>query len=93
MRGLVVGMFALLIAGTAQGGAVAYTENQAGGRIVITDQGYKGCKLAYTKDAHGESHTGCWRHDKTNIYIRWVDISQEVAYPLTAFRTIREVDL
>ncbi len=70
---------------SVQARAVAYVENKAGHRIVITDQDcshptYK--KQAYALDAQGDSHAGCWRHDDKNVYILWLDMPTPVAYPL-----------
>lgn len=75
----------------AYGKAVAYIPNQAGGRIVITDQPCLIGKQAFATDAQGDTHAGCWTYGKAYIYIKWVDVPKALPYPITMLTRMEDV--
>lgn len=80
-------MLAYAVSMPAYSKAIAYMENQSGGRIVLTDQ--PGCKIqhmAYAIDSNGEAHDGCWVHDNNNVYIKWLDVDTVLPYDIKLWR-------
>lgn len=64
-----------LVAIPAIADIVAYTENNGGGQIILTDRkGY--CRsglLAYTRGSNQQTQFGCWSVAETFVFIQWSD--------------------
>jgi hypothetical protein len=91
---------ALLAASTlAQAQSFAYTENSAGGRIVISasDCYVEGQKLdplksAFTHTKNGVVTTGCWFYENETemIHVIWLDDGERRVYPVTRFQALNK---
>lgn len=83
----------VLFAADVQAEPLAYVQNQAGGRVVITDDESKLCpertKLAYTT-GNGLIFLGCWKYDKLTVTIWWFDKGGAMSYPIESFVAARE---
>lgn len=88
MKRLLVAFILCVIPLVSQAKALAYTDNAAGRRIVITDQPCTDGMAAYTIDRQGESHIGCWwSQGNKYIYIKWADLPMIMKYPIAVWRT------
>ena len=81
-------VFTLILAAPALAGTKAYTKNNGGGQIVLTDEK---CEwdasmlrsYTYTKDHYTEE--GCWKDDDLTVYVKW-DIMGEKRYAKKLFK-------
>jgi len=88
-----LGSLALLSAVTAvEAETVATQPNQAGGKIVLTDDAcvYKGTNYdklnrAYNYGSAGYTSEGCWGVEDETVIVYWIDTDQKMRYPVTAF--------
>jgi hypothetical protein len=71
---------------------VATQPNQAGGKIVLTDQvcKYEGqtfdkLSRAYNYGSAGYTSEGCWGIEDETVVVYWIDTNQRMRYPVTAF--------
>ena len=83
-------------------GILAYMENEAGGKIILTNEACKigGVEvkghtsflaLSYARGI--EPLSGCWgvlRHDRTQAIIYWENIDASRTYPFDSFKPMRE---
>lgn len=84
----------LLFAPTiALGGVVASMPNQAGGKIVLTDEpcnhdgkNYPSLRKSYFYTPEGTTGDGCWRLDDETIIVAWIDSNTTKRYPLQNFQ-------
>ena len=88
----------LLLCFSVQAGAavVASMPNQAGGKIVLTDEDcvhngkkYDTLYKSYFYTPEGTTGDGCWRLDDETVVIVWIDQNTTRRYPVTSF-TIRK---
>lgn len=77
------------------GAVVASMPNQAGGKIVLTDEAcihngknYSSLLKSYFYTPEGLNGDGCWRLDDETIVVVWIDSNTTRRYPLSSF-TIR----
>jgi len=71
---------------------IATQPNQAGGKIVLTDDAciYKGknydkLNRAYNYGSAGYTSEGCWGIEDETVIVYWIDTDQKMRYPITAF--------
>ncbi len=71
---------------------VATQPNQAGGKIVLTDQICKydnqvfdKLNRAYNYGSAGYTSEGCWGIEDETVIVYWIDTNQKMRYPITAF--------
>lgn len=71
---------------------IATQPNQAGGKIVLTDQvcKYDGqvfdkLNRAYNYGSAGYTSEGCWSIEDETVIVYWIDTNQKMRYPITAF--------
>ena len=71
---------------------IAETNNQGGGKIVLTNDKCNdpNFKLAYSQMNGASTLLGCWGMDNTFIHIRWYDGDLR-SYPIEGFRMIEAV--
>ena len=83
----------LLCFSTASFGAVvASMPNQAGGKIVLTDEAcihkgktYEGLYKSYFYTPEGTTGDGCWRLDDETVVVVWIDSNTTRRYPAANF--------
>jgi hypothetical protein len=71
---------------------IATQPNQAGGKIVLTDevckhngQVYSNINRAYNYGSAGYTSEGCWGIEDETVVVFWLDNNQKMRYPITAF--------
>jgi hypothetical protein len=71
---------------------VATQPNQAGGKIVLTDdpcvhkgKNYDKLNRAYNYGSAGYTSEGCWGIEDETVIVYWIDTDQKMRYPITAF--------
>ena len=71
---------------------VATQPNQAGGKIVLTDEpcvhrgkSYGNLNRAYNYGSAGYTSEGCWGVEDETVIVYWIDTDQKMRYPVTAF--------
>jgi hypothetical protein len=71
---------------------VATQPNQAGGKIVLTDEicNYNGktydkLNRAYNYGSAGYTSEGCWVVEDETVIVYWIDTNQKMRYSVTAF--------
>jgi hypothetical protein len=74
------------------GAVIATMPNQAGGKIVLTDEpcvygnkSYPSLLKAYFYTPEGITGNGCWRLDDETIIIAWIDSNTTRRYPAENF--------
>jgi hypothetical protein len=93
MKKMLVSLGLLLSVATAvKAETVATQPNQAGGKIVLTDQActYEGrtfdkLSRAYNYGSAGYTSEGCWGIEDETVVVYWIDANQRMRYPVTAF--------
>ena len=82
----------LLCPMVAYGAVVATMPNQAGGKIVLTDdqcthngKSYPSLFKAYFYTPEGTTGDGCWRLDDETVIIVWIDNNTTRRYPAVNF--------
>ena len=83
----------LLCFSTASFGAVvASMPNQAGGKIVLTDEpcnyagkNYPSLYKSYFYTPEGTTGDGCWRLDDETVVVVWIDSNTTRRYPAANF--------
>ena len=90
MNKLLIALLLLPLVATAK--PIAETNNQGGGRIVLTNDKCNdpNFKLAYSQMNGASTLLGCWGMDNTFIHIRWYDGDLR-SYPIEGFRMIEAV--
>jgi hypothetical protein len=90
MNKLLCALLLLPLVATAK--PIAETNNQGGGRIVLTNDKCNdpNFKLAYSQMNGASTLLGCWGMDNTFIHIRWYDGDLR-SYPIEGFRMIEAV--
>jgi hypothetical protein len=86
-------LLALLSASIAvRAETVATQPNQAGGKIVLTDEQCKHdgrvfdkLNRAYNYGSAGYTSEGCWGVEDETVIVYWIDTNQKMRYPITAF--------
>jgi hypothetical protein len=86
-------LLALLSASIAvRAETVATQPNQAGGKIVLTDQEckYNGqvfdkLNRAYNYGSAGYTSEGCWGVEDETVIIYWIDTNSKMRYPILNF--------
>lgn len=76
----------------AHGAVIASMPNQAGGKIVLTDEecSYKGknypsLRKSYFYTTEGLTGDGCWRLDDETVVVVWLDSNTTRRYPAVNF--------
>jgi hypothetical protein len=76
----------------ARAETVATQPNQAGGKIVLTDdpcihkgKNYDKLNRAYNYGTAGYTSEGCWGIEDETVIVYWIDTDQKMRYPITAF--------
>ena len=71
---------------------VATQPNQAGGKIVLTDdacthngKSYDKLNRAYNYGSAGYTSEGCWGLEDETVIVYWIDTNQKMRYPVSAF--------
>ena len=89
MKKTLVSLLLLLSAAAVNAEMIATLPNEAGGKIVITDQpckheGRTWDKLnrAYNYGSSGNSSEGCWAIEDEVVTIVWIDSLKTMRYPL-----------
>jgi hypothetical protein len=92
MRKLIIGAVLALATTLANAETVATQPNQAGGKIVLTDQEckYDGkvfdkLNRAYNYGSAGYTSEGCWGVEDETVIVYWIDTNSKMRYPITAF--------
>ena len=74
------------------GAVVASMPNQAGGKIVLTDEAcihsgksYQGLYKSYFYTPEGTTGDGCWRLDDETVVVVWIDSGNTKRYPAANF--------
>jgi hypothetical protein len=86
MRKLLIAL--LIVSGAAQAEAKFEMRNNAGGKIILTDQPCNNGthQLAYTTSPKTETQQGCWGADSSFVHIRWYTNDLR-SYPIGDWRT------
>jgi hypothetical protein len=84
MRNLLIAL--LFVSGAAQAEAKFEMDNNAGGKIILTDVPCNNGthNLAYSTRPKGETLQGCWGADSSFVHIRWYSNDLR-SYPADAF--------
>ena len=92
MKKLLIGAVLALTATLANAETVATQPNQAGGKIVLTDQICKydnqvfdKLNRAYNYGSAGYTSEGCWAIEDETVIVYWIDTNQKMRYPVSAF--------
>jgi hypothetical protein len=71
---------------------VATQPNQAGGKIVLTDEickhngkTYDNLNRAYNYGSAGYTSEGCWVVEDETVIVYWIDTDKKMRYPVSAF--------
>ena len=71
---------------------IATMPNQAGGKIVLTDEecshagkNYPTLRKSYFYTPEGTTGDGCWRLDDETVIVVWIDSNTTRRYPVTSF--------
>jgi hypothetical protein len=71
---------------------VATQPNQAGGKIVLTDdacthngKSYDKLNRAYNYGSAGYTSEGCWGIEDETVIVYWIDTNQKMRYHVSAF--------
>jgi hypothetical protein len=82
----------LLIPTLAFGAVIASMPNQAGGKIVLTNEAcvhngknYEGLFRSYFYTTSGVTGDGCWKLDDESVVIVWIDSNTTRRYPAANF--------
>lgn len=89
---LMLGVAAMVYSSSARAEQIAFLENEAGGRIYITDVESKdgacpGAYVAYATSPSGAMLFGCWLIDGETILVRWPD-GEVSGYETRQFRQL-----
>lgn len=94
MKKMLVSLGLLLSVSIAVRAEVIATQpNQAGGKIVLTDEVckdsngrvYDKINRAYNYGSAGYTSEGCWSVEDETVIVYWIDTNQKMRYPITAF--------
>jgi hypothetical protein len=92
MRKLIIGVALALTTTLANSATVATQPNQAGGKIVLTDdaciykgKNYENLNRAYNYGSAGYTSEGCWGIEDETVIVYWMDTDQKMRYPISAF--------
>lgn len=96
MKKILIGAVLALTATVCNAEMIAWLGNQAGGRIVITDEvcvdpetkkRYDALKRAYNYSASGSTSEGCYHVEDDSVVIVWVNTNgrNKSRYPLENF--------
>ena len=82
----------LLLSAHASAEVIATQPNQAGGKIVLTDEicKYNGqvfdkINRAYNYGSAGYTSEGCWSVEDETVIVYWIDTNQKMRYHISAF--------
>lgn len=82
----------LFVPTIALGAVVASMPNQAGGKIVLTDEpcnyagkNYPSLYKSYFYTPEGTTGDGCWRLDDETVVVVWIDSNTTRRYPAANF--------
>ena len=71
---------------------IATMPNQAGGKIVLTDEeckhagkSYPTLRKSYFYTPEGTTGDGCWRLDDETVIVVWIDSNTTRRYPVESF--------
>jgi hypothetical protein len=80
----------LIVSSSANAQALFQLNNNAGGKIVLTDElcRNKSNKLAYSTSNGMSTLLGCWTADDSHIHVQWYD-SDLRSYPYEGWVDIR----
>lgn len=82
----------MLVSSMAQADTFATLPNNAGGKIVLTDETcklgekvYEKLNRAYNYGSSGYTSEGCWTTEDETIIVIWVDTNTKMRYPMGNF--------
>jgi hypothetical protein len=88
----IVALLLLSLSAHVSAETVATQPNQAGGKIVLTDEQCKHdgrvfdkLNRAYNYGSAGYTSEGCWGIEDETVIVYWIDTNQKMRYPITAF--------
>jgi hypothetical protein len=87
MKTLLIALGLVVSVSTAEAKIIAETNNNGGGKMVITDEK---CRdnvnlLAYSVHPKTSTLFGCWLHDDNYIHIKWYD-NDIRSYPIESWQ-------
>jgi hypothetical protein len=92
MKRMLVLLALLSVSIAVKAETVATQPNQAGGKIVLTDdacthngKSYDKLNRAYNYGSAGYTSEGCWGIEDETVIVYWIDTNQKMRYPITAF--------
>ena len=92
MKKILIGAVLALTATVCNAETIATMPNEAGGKIVLTDEicKYNGqvfdkLNRAYNYGASGSTGEGCWGVEDETVMVYWVDTNRKSRYPLVNF--------
>jgi hypothetical protein len=92
MKKILIGAVLALTATVCNSETIATMPNEAGGKIVLTDEicKYNGqvfdkLNRAYNYGASGSTGEGCWGVEDETVMVYWVDTNRKSRYPLVNF--------
>jgi hypothetical protein len=93
MKKMLVSLGLLLsVAIAVKAETIATQPNQAGGKIVLTDEAcvhngkhYEKINRAYNYGSAGYTSEGCWSIEDETVIVYWIDTDKKMRYPITAF--------
>ena len=82
----------MLVSGMAQADTFATLPNNAGGKIVLTDETcklgektYEKLNRAYNYGSAGYTSEGCWMVEDETVVVVWVNSKDKMRYPIANF--------
>lgn len=92
MRKILIGAVLALTATVSNAETIATMPNEAGGKIVLTDdickyngQVFDKLNRAYNYGASGATGEGCWGIEDETVMVYWIDTNRKSRYPLMNF--------
>lgn len=92
MNKYLVGALLAVASVCSQAGVIASMPNQAGGKIVLTDEAcihngknYSPLLKSYFYTPSGVTGDGCWRLEDETVVVVWIDSNTTRRYPVTSF--------
>ena len=82
----------LLFCGVCHAENIAYTGNNSGGYIVLTDSVCakdKAMKFAFSTSSSGSTRSACWTADNLFVHIVWWD-GDVRSYPINIFSLVKK---
>lgn len=89
---ILVTVIAAILFNTAEAAPLAYSRNELGGKIVLTDVKCTtgSGSVAYSTNPKGQSVFGCWVYDDVYVHILWNGTASPRAYDLSTWQLVKE---